>query len=147
MILWAPRLLMTTRPLFLQKLFPKGRLMKRILVVEDDKTILRGLTDNLKEEHFEVITALDGQQGLELAKKEAVDVIILDLMLPKMSGTDVCKHLRSSGVQTPILMLTAKRHETDKVVGLELGAADYVTKPFGMRELVARIRALLRRQS
>ncbi len=121
--------------------------MKKILVVEDDKALVRGLTDNLKEEHFDVISAGDGTSGYELARKEKIDLLILDLLLPGMDGLEVCKKLRTEHVQTPILMLTSKKQEVDKVLGLELGADDYLTKPFGMRELVARVRALLRRQS
>lgn len=121
--------------------------MKRILVVEDDKAIVRGLRDNLKSEHFEVVSAADGVAGLELAKKEALDLIILDIVLPKMSGYDVCKSLRAGGVQVPIIMLTGKDKELDKVLGLELGADDYVTKPFSVRELIARVKAQLRRQT
>jgi DNA-binding response OmpR family regulator len=121
--------------------------MKRILIVEDDAAILRGLTDNLKAEHFDVVSAMDGQEGFELAKKRKCDLIILDVMLPSISGFDICRRLRTEGVQTPILMLTGKGEEVDKVLGLELGADDYVTKPFSIKELVARVRSILRRQS
>jgi len=121
--------------------------MKKILIVEDDKAIVRGLSDNLKRENFEVVTADNGAQGYELAKSAKYDLIILDLLLPRMGGLDVCKKLRSENVQIPILMLTGKKEEVDKVLGLEIGADDYLTKPFGMRELVARVKALLRRQS
>jgi DNA-binding response OmpR family regulator len=121
--------------------------MKRILIVEDDAAILRGLTDNLKAEHFEVVSAADGQEGYETAKKRKCDLIILDVMLPTVSGFEICKQLRMDGVQTPILMLTGKGEEVDKVLGLELGADDYVTKPFSIKELIARVRSILRRQS
>lgn len=121
--------------------------MKKILIVEDDKALVRGLTDNLKNENFEVVSAGDGILGYDLAKKEKVDVIILDLMLPGMGGLDICRKLREDQTQVPILMLTSKKEEVDKVLGLELGADDYLTKPFGMRELIARVKALLRRQS
>ena len=121
--------------------------MKRILIVEDDAAILRGLSDNLKAEHFEVVTAADGQEGYEMAKKRKCDLVILDIMLPNMTGFEICKQLRMDGVQTPILMLTGKGEEVDKVLGLELGADDYVTKPFSIKELIARVRSILRRQS
>lgn len=121
--------------------------MKRILIIEDDKAILRGLTDNLKKENFEVESATDGLKGYELAQTAKHDLIILDVMLPSMDGLEICRKLRTEKVQIPILMLTGKKEEIDKVLGLELGADDYLTKPFGIRELVARIKALLRRQS
>ena len=119
--------------------------MKRILIVEDDPAILRGLSDNLREERYEIYVAQDGQKGYEMGKRENIDLIILDIVLPKMNGQEVCLSLRNDGVQTPILMLTSKKHEMDKVLGLELGADDYMTKPFSIRELHARIKALLRR--
>jgi DNA-binding response OmpR family regulator len=121
--------------------------MKRILVVEDDPAILKGLVESLEEEHYDVLTAVDGDRGYDIGKKENIDLIILDVMLPKKSGQDVCRDLRRDGVQTPILMLTSKKQEMDKVLGLELGADDYVTKPFSIRELHARIKALLRRKT
>lgn len=121
--------------------------MKKILIVEDDKSIVRGLTDNLKKENFDVESSTDGERAYAMAKAGSYDLIILDIMLPKMNGLDICKQLRKDGVQTPIVMLTGKGEEMDKVLGLELGADDYVTKPFGVRELVARIKALLRRQT
>ena len=120
--------------------------MKRILIIEDDPAILTGLTDSLQEEHFEVLTAEDGEIGYQEAKKENIDLIILDLMLPSKNGIDICKDLRKDGINTPILMLTVKKEEMDKVLGLEIGADDYVTKPFSIRELIARIKALLRRK-
>jgi DNA-binding response OmpR family regulator len=119
--------------------------MKQILIVEDDPSIILGLKDSLEEEHYQVVTATDGEAGYQKAKREPIDLIILDLMLPKKNGQDVCKQLRAEGVNTPILMLTSKSDEMDKVLGLELGADDYMTKPFSIRELHARIKALLRR--
>jgi DNA-binding response OmpR family regulator len=121
--------------------------MKRILIVEDDKAILRGLVDSFKAEHFDVETSADGEEAYKLAKRNRFDSIILDVMLPGLNGFDICKQLRLDGVKTPILMLTGKGEEIDKVMGLELGADDYVTKPFSVKELIARIKALLRRQS
>jgi DNA-binding response OmpR family regulator len=117
----------------------------RILVVEDDPAILRGLSDNLKLESYEVVTAADGEAGDRLAHEAHPDLIVLDLMLPKLSGYELCRKLRSEGLTTPILMLTARGEEADRVLGLDLGADDYVTKPFSIRELLARIRARLRR--
>ncbi len=119
--------------------------MSRILVVEDDPAILRGLTDNLKYESYEVLTATDGETGYRLIREKNPELIILDLMLPKLSGYELCRKLRAEGVSTPILMLTARGEEADRVLGLDLGADDYVTKPFSVRELLARIRAILRR--
>lgn len=119
--------------------------MSRILVIEDDPAILRGLVDNLKFESHEVLTAGDGETGYRLIREQHPDLIILDLMLPKLSGYEVCRKVRGEGVQTPILMLTARGEEGDRVLGLDLGADDYVTKPFSVRELMARVRALLRR--
>jgi DNA-binding response OmpR family regulator len=120
--------------------------MNHILIIEDDSAIAQGLSDSLKEENFAVMCEADGEKGYKQAKKQKFDLIILDLMLPSMSGRDVCKNLRSDGIQTPILMLTSKSDESDKVLGLELGADDYMTKPFSIKELIARVRALLRRQ-
>ncbi|HEY2382766.1 MAG TPA: response regulator transcription factor [Terriglobia bacterium] len=119
--------------------------MNKVLVVEDDAAILRGLADNLAHEGYEVVTAVNGETGYNLQKSERPDLIILDLMLPRMSGLELCRKLRGEGVQTPILMLTARSEESDRVIGLDLGADDYVTKPFSLRELMARVRALLRR--
>jgi two-component system, OmpR family, alkaline phosphatase synthesis response regulator PhoP len=121
--------------------------MAKILIVEDEESILMPLEDNLKLEGYQVSSARDGVQGLALAAGVPYDLIILDIMLPKMDGFDVCKRLRQDRVMTPILMLTAKSQEVDKVLGLELGADDYVTKPFSSRELLARIKAILRRAS
>jgi DNA-binding response OmpR family regulator len=119
--------------------------MTTILAVEDDPAILRGLSDNLCFEGYEVVTATDGETGYRLQRERKPDLILLDLMLPRMSGLELCRKLRSEGVQTPILMLTARSEEPDRVLGLDLGADDYVTKPFSVRELMARVRALLRR--
>jgi DNA-binding response OmpR family regulator len=119
--------------------------MSKVLVIEDDAAILRGLADNLVHEGYEVVTATTGETGYSLQKSQNPDLIILDLMLPRMSGLELCRKLRSEGVQIPILMLTAKSEESDRVIGLDLGADDYVTKPFSLRELMARVRALLRR--
>ena len=119
--------------------------MSLVLIVEDDAAILRGLTDVLRFEHFNVIAATDGDAGYRLALEKKPDLIILDLMLPDMSGFDVCRRLRTEGLSTPLLMLTARGEESDRVQGLDLGADDYVTKPFSIRELLARVRALLRR--
>jgi len=119
--------------------------MSTVLAVEDDPAILRGLSDNLRFEGYEVITASDGETGYKLQAERRPDLILLDLMLPRMSGLEFCRKLRAEGIQTPILMLTARSEEPDRVLGLDLGADDYVTKPFSVRELMARIRALLRR--
>ncbi len=119
--------------------------MPTILVVEDEPDMLRGLKDNLEFENYEVDTAGDGQTALKKIADRSYDLIILDIMLPKLSGLDVCKRAREQGIATPIIMLTARGEEIDKVLGLELGADDYITKPFGVRELMARIKAVLRR--
>ena len=119
--------------------------MDKILIVEDEESILMALEDNLRLEGYEVSSAKDGLQGLSMAKEQGYDLIILDIMLPKMDGFEVCKQLRQAGMTMPILILTAKSQEIDKVLGLELGADDYVTKPFSPRELLARVKALLRR--
>src|SRR6202008_2312301 len=117
----------------------------RILIVEDEPNMVAGLRDNFEFEGFEVSTALDGVEGLDLALKHSPDIVILDVMMPKMSGLDVCKQLKAKRPSIPIIMLTARGQEVDKVVGLELGADDYVTKPFSIRELLARVKAVLRR--
>lgn len=117
----------------------------KILLVEDDPNIRLGLEELLKSEEFETVACGRGDEAVALVQKEKPNLIVLDVMLPGASGYDICKHLRAKGNRTPILMLTAKGQEIDKVVGLELGADDYVTKPFGLRELLARIHALLRR--
>lgn len=119
--------------------------MARILVIEDDPAILRGLADNLACESHDVLTAGDGEHGYSLARSAKPDLIVLDLMLPRMTGYELCRKLRTENVATPIVMLTARGDEADRVVGLDLGADDYVTKPFSVRELLARIRAVLRR--
>lgn len=121
--------------------------MPRILVVEDDPAILRGLVDNLEGEGHSVCSAEDGETALRTIRKESPDLVILDLMLPKLSGYEVCRTLREEGNETPVMMLTARGEEGDRVLGLDLGADDYVTKPFSLRELLARVRALLRRTS
>ena len=117
----------------------------RILVAEDDPNIRRGLIDTLESEGYAVVDASDGEQALDCHRRESFDLVILDVMMPGKSGYDVCREIRRHDASTPIIMLTAKGEEIDKVVGLELGADDYVTKPFGVRELLARIAAVLRR--
>jgi two-component system response regulator VicR len=119
--------------------------MTTVLAIEDDPAILRGLADNLRFEGYDVITATDGETGYRLQQERKPDLILLDLMLPRMSGFEFCRKLRGEGIQTPVLMLTARSEEPDRVLGLDLGADDYVTKPFSVRELMARVRALLRR--
>lgn len=119
--------------------------MTKILIIEDEESILMPLEDNLRLEGYEVSCARDGLEGLSMAADRSFDLIVLDIMLPKMDGFEVCKRLRQDRLMTPILMLTAKSQEVDKVLGLELGADDYVTKPFSSRELLARIKAILRR--
>jgi DNA-binding response OmpR family regulator len=119
--------------------------MSRILVIEDDRTILRGLRDNLEYESYEVFTATDGEQGYRLLQERRPDLVILDLMIPKIDGYELCRRVRGEGIRTPILILTARSEEVDRVRGLDLGADDYVVKPFSVAELLARIRAILRR--
>ncbi|MCI8538502.1 MAG: response regulator transcription factor [Oscillospiraceae bacterium] len=118
---------------------------KKILIIEDEKNIVDILNYNLCREGYTTMEAYDGNSGLELALKEAPDLILLDLMLPGMNGFDVCQAIRAAGLAMPVLMLTAREEEADKVLGLEAGADDYVTKPFSMRELLARVRTNLRR--
>lgn len=118
---------------------------KKVLVVDDEQSIVTLLQYNLQQAGFQVITAMDGEEGKELAITAKPDLIVLDLMLPKLDGIEVCKQLRQQKIMTPILMLTAKDDEFDKVLGLELGADDYMTKPFSPREVLARIKAILRR--
>jgi two-component system alkaline phosphatase synthesis response regulator PhoP len=118
---------------------------KKILIVEDEPGILVSLRDELESEGYIVCTAESGDKALETAKKESPDLIILDIMLPVLNGYEVCKKLRMEGDATPIIMLTVKDKEVDKVLGLELGADDYVTKPFSLRELTARVKAVIRR--
>jgi two-component system alkaline phosphatase synthesis response regulator PhoP len=117
----------------------------RILIIEDERDIVRGLELNLKAEGYEVLAAETGPAGLETALREMPDLVLLDIMLPGMSGLDVCRELRKRHFDRPVIMLTARSAEVDRVVGLEIGADDYVTKPFGIRELLARIRVRLRR--
>lgn len=118
----------------------------KILIVEDDPALLRGLKDNFAAQGYEVRTANDGKRGLDALTKDPPDLLVLDLMLPGMSGYDICRTARSRQLEIPIIMLTAKGQEDDIVRGLELGADDYVTKPFSIRELLARVKAFLRRR-
>ena len=119
--------------------------MAKILVVDDEQNMRTGLKDNLEFEGYDVDTANDGEQGLKKILDNTYNLIILDVMMPKKSGFDVCKEIRKAGITTPVILLTAKGDEIDKVVGLEIGADDYVTKPFSLRELLARVKAILRR--
>ena len=119
----------------------------RILIVEDEPAMVAGLRDNFEYEGYEVISAADGAEGLNRALADDPDLVVLDVMMPRMSGLDVCKQLKARRPSLPIIMLTARGQEIDKVVGLELGADDYVTKPFSIRELMARVKAVLRRVS
>jgi two-component system alkaline phosphatase synthesis response regulator PhoP len=119
---------------------------RTILVVEDDPSITMGLELNLRAEGYRVVVAHDGEEGLAAARKEEIDLLILDVMLPRLNGFEVLRILRGEGSLLPVLMLSARGAEMDKVMGLELGAEDYVTKPFGLAELLARVRALLRRE-
>jgi DNA-binding response OmpR family regulator len=121
--------------------------MHRILLIEDQEDLINGLAVNLEREGYQVAKALRGDTGIKLAMSQEPDLIVLDVMLPGISGLDVCRELRQRGFERPIIMLTAKGEEIDRVVGLEIGADDYVTKPFGLRELLARIRVRIRRQS
>jgi len=118
---------------------------KKILIIEDDPGILLSLKDEFESEGYTVSTAEDGEKGLEIAKQQRPDLIILDIMLPVLDGYEVCKRLRMEGDTTPVIMLTVKDKEIDRVLGLELGADDYVTKPFSLRELMARVKSVLRR--
>jgi two-component system alkaline phosphatase synthesis response regulator PhoP len=118
---------------------------QKILVVDDEQSIVTLLQFNLEQAGFSVIVALDGKEALATAIREKPDLMVLDLMLPELSGLEVCKELRQAKMKTPILMLTAKDDELDKIIGLELGADDYLTKPFSPREVVARVKAILRR--
>lgn len=119
--------------------------MKKILIIEDEQAISMALEDDFRLEGYDVTVASDGKTGLQLALRESADIILLDIMLPEMNGMEVFRTLRSHGVHTPVIMLTAKNEEIDRVVGLEIGADDYVTKPFSPRELQARVKAVLRR--
>jgi DNA-binding response OmpR family regulator len=123
----------------------EGIKLQRVLIIEDEPDMVLGLRDNFEYEGYDVLVARDGKEGLSRALADNPDVILLDIMLPKMSGLDVCRQLRSNGVDTPVIMLTARGQEIDKVIGLEMGADDYVTKPFSIKELLARVRAHLRR--
>jgi len=118
-----------------------------VLIVEDEPDMALGLQDNFEYEGYEVVVARDGHEGLNRAISDHPDIILLDVMLPQMSGLDVCRQLRNKGVDAPVIMLTARGQEIDKVIGLEMGADDYVTKPFSIKELLARVRAHLRRTS
>jgi DNA-binding response OmpR family regulator len=119
--------------------------MYKILIIEDDRSILKAVEANLVGEGYEVETAMDGLTGLERASDPSQDLILLDLMLPKLPGEEICRRLRQSGITTPILFLTAKNEEEHRIAGFELGADDYVPKPFSIRELLGRIQAILRR--
>ena len=118
---------------------------KKILIIEDEEDLVKGLKLNLSDEGYEVDFALNGVEGLQKAMQGTSDLIILDIMMPEMDGLEVCRELRQKNIDIPVIMLTAKGEEIDKVVGLEIGADDYITKPFSVRELLARIKALLRR--
>ncbi|MCI8525047.1 MAG: response regulator transcription factor [Oscillospiraceae bacterium] len=119
----------------------------KVLIVEDERAIVEILKFNLAREGYETLEALDGETGLALGRAADPDLILLDVMLPKLGGFEICKTLRSEGITVPILMLTAREEENDKVFGLEAGADDYITKPFSMRELMARVRANIRRRA
>lgn len=123
--------------------------MPKVLIVEDEPGMVVGLRDNFEYDGYEVVVAGDGEAAIRRALNDAYrpDIVVLDVMLPKLSGLDVCRSLRAKGFDAPILMLTARRQEMDKVIGLEIGADDYITKPFSVRELMARVRAHLRRAS
>lgn len=120
--------------------------MESILIIEDDPSILLGLEKNLQFEGYSVLSSQDGEEGLELAFQKIPDLLILDVMLPSISGFDICKTIRQKNLPTLILMLTARDKEIDKIMGLDLGADDYITKPFSIRELIARVKALIRRK-
>jgi len=126
---------------------PNAARKTRILIVEDDPPMVAGVRDNFEYEGYGVISAADGGEGLDRAIGDNPDLVVLDVMMPRMSGLDVCKQLKATRPSLPIIMLTARGQEIDKVVGLELGADDYVTKPFSIRELMARVKAVLRRVS
>lgn len=120
--------------------------MSKILIVEDNKNLVTGLAFNLEAQGFTTCAAYDGEEALQAAEKEKPDLVILDIMLPKKDGFQVCRELREKGIEVPVLMLTARGKEADKVMGFELGADDYLAKPFGILELLARVKALLRRR-
>ncbi|MHC4843975.1 MAG: response regulator transcription factor, partial [Planctomycetota bacterium] len=119
--------------------------METVLIIEDDSTMLRGLKDNFEFKGYKVFTASDGEEGLKAALNKKPDLILLDIMLPKINGYEICRLVRQEGLEMPIIMLTAKGEESDIVLGLNLGADDYVTKPFSIKELLARSAAFLRR--
>lgn len=119
--------------------------MKKVLIVEDEQSIFKLLQYNLEKDGYSVTTAMDGREGYELGLTDAFDLILLDIMLPEMDGMDICRDLRREKIDCPIIMLTAKDSEIDKIVGLELGADDYITKPFSPREVLARMKAIFRR--
>lgn len=119
--------------------------MKKILIAEDDRAILTAVADLLEIEGYQVVKSADGAEALELFRKSSPDLVLLDIMMPGMSGYDVCRAIRAENVAVPVIMVTARGQEVDRVVGLELGADDYIVKPFGMAELLARVRAALRR--
>ena len=120
---------------------------QKLLIVEDDQALAVALRDGFEYEGYEVVVARDGLEGLKLCRQTAADLIVLDVMLPKLSGLDICKRLRADGCKVPIIMLTARGQEIDKVIGLNMGADDYVTKPFSFMELLARVAAVLRRSA
>ena len=122
-------------------------MLKKLLVVEDDKNLSYIITENAKAEGYEYDSALDGEDGLNKALNNQYDLIILDLMLPKIDGFEICRQIRGAGIITPVIMVTAREEEADKILGLELGADDYITKPFSVKEVFARIRANIRRSS
>ena len=121
--------------------------MEKILIVDDEPAMRLGLKDNLEFEGYQVELAEDGEEGLSKIESGTFDLIVLDIMMPKMSGFDICKKMRADKNFTPVIFLSAKGEELDKVLGLEFGADDYITKPFSVRELLARIKAILRRNS
>ena len=123
-----------------------GTMSEMVLIVEDDPTMLRGLKDNFEFQGYAVQTACEGEQGLRLALSEKPDLIVLDVMLPKINGYEICRLIRKEGLDVPIIMLTAKGQESDIILGLNLGADDYVTKPFSIKQLLARANAFLRRR-
>lgn len=119
--------------------------MKKILIIEDEQSILKLLSYNIEREGYEVESSMDGQEGLDMALTNNYDVILLDLMLPNKDGMEICREIRQEKIETPIIMLTAKDSEIDKIIGLEIGADDYITKPFSPREVIARMKAVFRR--
>ncbi|HLR88394.1 MAG TPA: response regulator transcription factor [Atopostipes sp.] len=119
--------------------------MKKVLIIEDEQSILKLLSYNLEQEGYVVESAMDGQEGLNMALENVYDIILLDLMLPSKDGMDICREIRQEKIEVPIIMLTAKDTEIDKILGLEIGADDYITKPFSPREVVARMKAIFRR--